>query len=305
MTVMLVASSEPEAGATTVAVGLAHRLAYAGHSVRLVRLAGDERATSDAAVFASIEFATAAPEPVEVGGIAPGSGVTIVEAPSGADSAALASALDARLVLVSTMGHGAAAEAAPVVVAEHDDPSPRPALAGPARALHIVNHALRPGPLTLAEDRLLAAPTVGTLIEASRSRVLTRSVEGERALCEHIVIGPIAADSGEAYFGRYPRKAVITRSGRVDIGLAALRTPTACLILSGGEDPSPYLLDRVASERETTLLVAPEGTVETARDIEGCFGRSAFAHEVKVERIGELMAAALDDEALAALLETR
>jgi hypothetical protein len=42
--------------------------------------------------------------------------------------------------------------------------------------------------------------------------------------------------------------------------------------------------------------------VETVRDIESTFGRSAFAGEAKVERIGELMAAAVDDDALSQLL---
>jgi Mrp family chromosome partitioning ATPase len=50
---IVVAGSEPGAGATTVAVGLAQRLAYAGHDVRVERLgdASDARAADDAALF--------------------------------------------------------------------------------------------------------------------------------------------------------------------------------------------------------------------------------------------------------------
>ena len=155
---------------------------------------------------------------------------------------------------------------------------------------------------SLPEDRLLAAPTVGTLIAASGAQVLARSTEGDAAICEHIVVGPIASDAGDEYFGRFERSAVVTRAEKVDVALAALRVDPECLILSGGGEPSPYLLDRVASSRRTTLLLAPEGTVETVRDIEGSFGRSAFAGEAKAERAGELMAAAIDDETLAGLL---
>jgi len=278
MTRIVVAGSTPEAGATTVAVGLAHRLAYAGHAVRVERLGGDSRAATDAATFSMLDFATASGAPVEVSG-APSdeAGVIVLEAPTGVDAAALAASLGARLVLVG------AAE-------------------GVAATLLIQNHARRPGALMIPEDRLLAAPTVGALAEASGSRILVRSAEGERAVCEHLVIGAIASDSDEPYFHRYPRKAVITRAEKVDVALSALRTDTVCLILSGGADPSPYLLDRVASGRTTSLLVAPEGTVETARDIEGLFGRSPFSGDVKAERIGELMAAVLDDAALARLL---
>jgi len=95
---------------------------------------------------------------------------------------------------------------------------------------------------------------------------------------------------------------VVTRAEKVDIVLAAMSTSTACLILTGGGEPSPYIIDRVAASRETTLLLAPGGTVETLRDVEGTFGSARFAGELKLERIGALMREAVDDEALAALI---
>ena len=281
MPLILVAGSA-EAGASTVAAGLAHRLAGAGRSVRLERLAGDARAEADAAAFAALEFARAGGTPVEASALAAeGDEIVIAEAPAGADGEALAAELGARLVAVSR-ADGAASEA-----------NGRVALA---------THARMGAPLALPEDRLLAAPTVGTLIEVSGAQVLARSTEGDAAICEHIVVGPISLDAGDAYFARFPRSAVVTRAEKVDVALAALRTDPECLILSGGGEPSPYLLDRVASSRRTTLLLAPEGTIETVRDIEGSFGRSAFAGEAKAERAGELMAAAIDDATLAALL---
>lgn len=279
MAVIVVAGTTEGAGASTVAVGLAHRAAYAGHAVRLERLEGDDRAASDARAFGLIEFALASGAPVAEAGVPRADGVTIVEAPAGSDAAALASQLGARLVLVGPEG----------------TPSP-------GSATLIVNHARKAGPMRLAEDRLLAAPTVGALIEASRARVLTRSELGDADICEHIVISPIASDPNDAHFARYPRKAVVARSEKVDSALAALKTDTRCLILSGGSDPSPYVVDRVASDRRVTLLLAPEGTIETVRDIEGTFGRSPFSGSEKADRIGELLRAALDDVALAALL---
>ena len=116
------------------------------------------------------------------------------------------------------------------------------------------------------------------------------------------MIGAIALDAADTYFSRYRRSAVVTRAEKVDVALAALRTEPECLILTGGGEPSPYLLDRVASARSTTLLLAPQGTVETVRDIEGSFGRAPFSGEAKVERAGVLIADALDDAALEELL---
>jgi BioD-like phosphotransacetylase family protein len=282
MPVIVVAGSESGAGATTVAVGLAHRLAYAGHSVRIERLDGDARAAGDAYALGLLEFAQSSGAPVAEAAVSGSDGVTVVEASPSEDAVALASTLGARLLLVGREAGG-----------------------GPGAdngTFHLVNHARSAGALRLPEDRLLAAPTVGALIEASRAQVLARSELGERDIIEHIVVSPIASDANDTHFARYPRKAVVTRSEKVDSALAALRTDTRCLILSGGSDPSPYVVDRVASDRRVTLLLAPEGTIETVRDIEGTFGRSAFSGEEKVERAGALLRVALDDTLLAALL---
>lgn len=275
---ILVAASTPGAGATTVAVGLAHRLAYAGHDVRIERLAGDHRAAADAAVFATLEFCASTGAPVDAAALPEGA-VVVIEAPAGAGAVALAARLGAKLVAVDS-GGGAPAGA----------------------SITITNHARKDGARTLPEDRLLAAPTAGQIAEAARARVLVRSREGDRAVIEHIVIGAISHDPANTYFARFPRKAVVCRSEKTDLGLAALLTGAEVLVLSGGHDPSPYLLDRAGASRATTVLLAPEGTVETVRDIEGLYGTAPFSHAAKVERAGELIAAALDDAALASLL---
>ena len=275
---VIVVAGEPGAGATTVAVGLAHRIAHSGRTVRVARLDGDDRATADGAALGMLDFA----DLVDAASVAASDeAVTVVEAPVGADAGALAARYDARLVTVAREGS--------------DAPE--------GGALHLTTHTVSRGPLQIPEDRVLAAPMVGQLVEASRARVIVRSSEGDSAICQHIVVGPIAPVWGDDYFGRYPNSAIVTRGEKVDVALSAMRTDPVCLILSGGSEPSPYLLDRVAASRGTTLLVAPEGTVETVRDIEGSFGSSPFGHESKVERIGELMAAAVDDDALASLLE--
>ena len=282
MTVLLVGGVGAGAGATTVAVGLAGRLARSGRPVRLERLAGDGRAGADADLFASLDFAEGGGRPLDAGaldGRLPAEGaVLIVEAPAGAAASGVAARLGARSLLVAPEGSEAQAPAGGALVRTRSS-------------------GAVPGALRLPEDRLLAAPTVGRLIEASGARVLARSVEGDAAIIEHILIGAISHDATDAsYFERHPRTAVITRAEKVDIALGALRSGVSCLVLSGGAEPSPYLLDRAAAGRETTLLLAPGGTVETVRDVEGTFGSAPFAGEAKIERIGELMAAPGADE---------
>ena len=276
MPVIVVSGDQRGAGATTVAVGLAHRLAYGGHAVTLVRIAGDDRSETDARTFASLDFASGAGVAVAESAVTAAEGITIVETAATTDAAALASRLGGRVLRVTTGG-----DAAPGT---------------------LVNHAREAGAGRIAEDRLLAAPTVGALATAANARVLTRSGAGDSAVVEHIVIGAISHDSDVPYFNRFERKAVVTRAERVDIALSALRTQTECLILTGGGEPSPYLLDRVAAARSTTLLLAPEGTVETVRDIEGTFGRVAFSGEAKLERAAALVGVALDDAAVSTLI---
>lgn len=280
MTRILVANAQPGAGASTVAAGLAHRLAVAGRSVRLERLEGDAHAGVNARMFAGLGIAGASGVPASEAGLPADtqSVVTIIEAPAGADGAAVAKRLNARLILVSL----------------HE-------VAVSAGATLILNHQRRAGPNALAEDRLLAAPTVARLIEASGARVLSRSEEGDDAICEFLVVGAISHDAADSYFARFPRRAVISRVEKVDLALAAMLTKSECLILTGGEEPSPYILDRAASERRTTLLLAPEGTVETLRDIEGSFDGVPFSHEAKLKRVSELLADALDASTLDAL----
>lgn len=280
MSRIVVANAHPSAGATTIAAGLAHRLAYAGRNVRLERLGGDVNAEDDAATFGALEIANATGSPVAEADLPADSAdtVTIIEAPANADGTVMAQRLGARLVLVAI------------------EP-----IEAPAGAVVILNHQRSAGANAVPEDRLLAAPTVARLIDASGARVLSRSEEGDAAICEHLVVGAISHDPADAHFKRFPRRAVISRVEKVDLALAAMLTESECLILTGGEEPSPYILDRAASTRRTTLLLAPEGTVETLRDIEAVFATAPFSHPAKLERIGALLKVALDDATLASL----
>lgn len=287
MALILVASTEAGAGATTVATGLAHRLAGAGHEVRVERLSDgsdDDRARADAEVFGALDFASGSGTPLQTDSLGDTSGIVLLEAPAGANGAALAQQLGAKLVLVTPSGAEAGSAATD------------------GAALTIETRTRDAGPGLLPEDRSLAAPRVAELIEASAAEVLSRSERGDAAVCDHIVVGAISHDSADEYFERFPRSAVVTRNGRVDLAMAAIAAGTECLILSGGGTPSPYILDRAAASRDTTLLVTPGDTLATVHAIEGTFGTAPFAGESKIDRAGDLMRTAVPEEALQALL---
>ncbi len=281
VSVILVASSEPRAGRSLIAAALAWRMGREGASVTLARLAGDAGADDDARVFAALEPLVSPGRPIAPADIA-SLGDAVVEAPPGA-VAALAQQHDARVVAVAAPG------APPLDMAGEQ-------LAGvvltrvPAAA--VPDARARPGVIAaLPEDAVLAAPSVDDIARALEATVLA---PGERASgIGRVMIGTVASDAAAPYFGQRARTCVVTRFDKTDVQLAALQTDLACLVLSGGGEPSPYLLDRVAGGRsDVAVLLTSLSTVDAVRAVEGLFGRSRFDGVAKLERAVELLDAA-------------
>ncbi|MHB8515280.1 MAG: DRTGG domain-containing protein [Dehalococcoidia bacterium] len=287
MTVLLVASSEACAGRSLIAAALAYRLARDGAQVTLARLAGDESAVPDAATFASLEDVAAAGRALTPDDVRACSGTVVLEAPAGTVKD-LAAALGARVIAVGGP-------------TSPDVDAPKDALIGkiitrvPAAAVTAVR--ARAGVLAvLPEDRVLAAPSLDDLAAALGGRWLHRSAEPQSI--GRVMIGTVSSDAGSPYFGNRERTCVITRFDKTDVQLAALLTDLQCMVITGGGEPSPYLLDRVRSHPdEVSLLSVPSSTVETMVKVEGLYGGSRFDGEAKLRRVVEML-----DEVGASLL---
>ncbi|MBI5288743.1 MAG: hypothetical protein HY873_07195, partial [Chloroflexi bacterium] len=142
--------------------------------------------------------------------------------------------------------------------------------------------------LVLPEDRVLAAPSVADIGDALRAKSLVRG-EGHGAI-DRVMIGTVASDAAAPYFGNRQRTCVVTRFDKTDIQLAALNTDLECLVLTGGGEPSPYLLDRVAGHRpDVSVLLAPDDTVASMRAIEPLFANSRFEGQGKLLRAVEML----------------
>ncbi|MDI6858029.1 MAG: DRTGG domain-containing protein [Dehalococcoidia bacterium] len=139
----------------------------------------------------------------------------------------------------------------------------------------------------LPEDRTLASPTLEQVIADLQAKVLLGNGSGQEPV-EFPVIGPVSADAGRPYFYRWSDKTVVTRSDRTDLQLAALDTGLSHIILTGGVDPSPYLLDRASRQKMTVLLVAEE-TPAVMQRLERLYEGARFTGRRKIERAGELM----------------
>jgi BioD-like phosphotransacetylase family protein len=139
----------------------------------------------------------------------------------------------------------------------------------------------------LLEDRVLAAPSVSDVAATLGARWLTPESHNS---FDRVMIGTVSSDAASPYFGNRDRTCIITRFDKTDIQLAALQTDIECLVMTGGGEPSPYLMDRVRSTRDEIAVILADGsTVETMRAIEPLFGASRFEGNGKLARAFELL----------------
>jgi len=139
----------------------------------------------------------------------------------------------------------------------------------------------------LPEDRVLFSPTVAELAEHLQGEILN-SVDSSAELVENFMLGAMYVDSGLDYFGRKINKAVVLRSERSDMQLAALQTSTRCLILSGDVAPIPAVIYR-AEDKKVPIISAKGDTVTLVTAIEDALSKTKFNYEKKLARITEIM----------------
>lgn len=140
------------------------------------------------------------------------------------------------------------------------------------------------------EDALLASPTIGEVRDALAAEAANINGNQDKPL-QRVVIASIAADPGQTYFDFTRADAIIVRSDKPDLQLAALNAVTdSCLIVTGGLPVLSYVLERV-EEGEIPLLRTKLDTKETVAAIEDLFGVGAFSGSPeKLRRIEELLA---------------
>jgi len=283
MPALILLSPHPLAGRTTVTAGLGHRMASEGKTVELTRLGDDDHAEADTAFFATFTIPSQASAQAEV---------TLIEAPSGDPASALGGHPDARAIVVA-----AASTPAPEL-ADYCRPL-ADRLAGvvinktPSKRLGAVRSAGEAAGLNvlavLPEDRLLAAPVLRDVVQALSAQAEHLDNGGLRPL-DRPVIATISADPGQGYFARYDASAVIVRSDKPDLQLAALNAGANCLIVTGALPLLSYVLER-AEEDQVPLLRTGMDTLSAVQGIEDAFGSLPFAGgDAKIDRVRALLA---------------
>lgn len=140
---------------------------------------------------------------------------------------------------------------------------------------------------TLPEDRSLMALSVSEVVELVDGKIVSG---GERSdeLIENIMLGALAVDPGPVYFARKVSKAVVVKSGRPDLQMAALHTPTACLVVAGDSPISQIVLQRAAREN-VPVVSSPGDAASVVTRIEEALDRARFCQRKKLPRLDQIM----------------
>lgn len=146
------------------------------------------------------------------------------------------------------------------------------------------------------EDRVLLAFTVGELAEQIEGKLLNNG-EKTAELVESLMAGAMYVDSGLDYFGRKANKAVVVRSDRPDMQMAALETSTRCLVISGGGEPIDYVRFK-AAEKNIPVIMTRNDADTVIRNIEDLLDSTRFHQEKKLNRLAEVIQSNIDLKAI-------
>jgi BioD-like phosphotransacetylase family protein len=139
----------------------------------------------------------------------------------------------------------------------------------------------------LPENRMLLAPAIGELAQYIQGDIV-QGAEKSAELVENFMLGALGADPGTTYFARKANKAVILKSERPDMQLAALETSTRCLILTGNTTPKPIVLHR--AEEKTASVILAKGDVNGITSlIESALNKAKFHQDKKLSKLDEMM----------------
>ena len=148
----------------------------------------------------------------------------------------------------------------------------------------------------LPEDRQLLALSVGELAEKIQGEILNNP-EKSGELADNVMLGAMCVDAGPLYFGRKESKVAVLRSERADMQLAALQTPTTCMVLCGSGEPE-HQIRHQAEDKGVPIIVATESVSEVVASIENALANGRFNQEQKVPTISRLLAEHFDFAAL-------
>ncbi|MGD9142371.1 MAG: DRTGG domain-containing protein [Dehalococcoidia bacterium] len=140
----------------------------------------------------------------------------------------------------------------------------------------------------IPESRSLLSITVGELAQSLNGNILNSSEKTDE-LVDNYMLGAMVVDSGLDYFNRKTNKAAVIRLDRPDMQLAALETPTRCLVLSGGSASPPYTVLQRAEIKGIPIITTDCSTSDVIDIVEESLIKARFSQAKKVPALAEII----------------
>ncbi|MFC1905631.1 AAA family ATPase [Chloroflexota bacterium] len=153
----------------------------------------------------------------------------------------------------------------------------------------------------IPEVKSLQGISIEELAQALNGDIIT-CPENKGDLIENFMLGAMTLDSGVDYFSRKKDKVAIIRGERPDMQLAALQTPTKCLVLTDNVKPLATVVFESES-KHVPLVVAPKDTTGTITDIELALTHSSFHNPQKLKALESILDKYVDLKSLTSALD--
>lgn len=147
----------------------------------------------------------------------------------------------------------------------------------------------------LPESRSLLGISVAEIAAAAGAEIIS-SKDKSNDLVENVMLGAMTPDSARDYYNRKRNKAVITRSERPDMQLAALDTSTKCLIVTKQKPSMPVMVK--AEDKKVPVMVVNKDITEVVAAIETALAGSRFQHMPKLTALMPILESRFDFKAL-------
>ncbi len=145
----------------------------------------------------------------------------------------------------------------------------------------------------IPESRTLLAVSVQELAERVSGTIISEADKADD-LVESFMLGAMVVGSGVDYFKIMERKAAIVRQDRPDMQLAALDTPSACLVLGGSTEPPLYNVLERSRLRGVPVISTATPVSDIAEALDEMLLASRMSQEKKLPRLAELVKDSLD-----------
>ena len=137
----------------------------------------------------------------------------------------------------------------------------------------------------LPRDRVLRSITVGNLAEELNGEVLCAEDRLDE-MVETYALGAMTGESAFRFFQRKANKAVITGGDRSDVIMAALRTSTKAIVLTGNLRPAVRVLS-AAADQSVPIVLVKEDTLTTTGRVERAIGHVRLSSPQQIARLKE------------------